>query len=105
MGIGHPELAFPLLGGVLWGIVNVYLLRRLSEHVRPDRTRKPALIAFDLLLKLAMYALAFLLLWGRPAAQILTAGAGFTLVLLAMFLRSLGHVFVRGSEGSRVAGG
>lgn len=105
MSLGHTELVLPMLGGVLWGMANIYILRRLTEHIRPDRPRRPALIALDIILKLAMLALGFALLYGRPVPQILTAAIGFTIILFVMFLRSLGQVFAKQPENSGTVGG
>jgi hypothetical protein len=102
---GRRDLVVPGLGGVAWGILNVELLARLLEHLRPDRTRNPARIALDIVLKFpAMYVAAFLLLRRQTTAQILTAGAGFALVLLAFLLRALGALATDASARSGPTG-
>jgi hypothetical protein len=94
VAFGRASLALPVLGGVAWGIANVLLLRRVVRHVRPDQTVPLGKLLTDLIVKFpAMYAVAFVLLWKRPVADLVAAAAGFGLVLMAMLLRSVGALF------------
>ncbi len=95
--LGRTLWVWPLLGGVVWGVVNVSLILQLTDHIRPDRpTRTGSLLVGVLLKGPAMYAIAFVLLRSRSREEILAAGAGFGLVLLVMLLRAVGLLLTGG---------
>jgi hypothetical protein len=89
--LGRLELALPILGGAGWGMLNVFLLYRLSAYARPDRPPITARTFVDFTLKFpVLYGGAALFLMGRSQALVLAAAAGFGLVLLTIVLRALG---------------
>ena len=99
--LGWPSLVLPILGGVVWGSANVWLLYRLSEYLRPDRDKPMLPLLLIVLVKFpAMYGLAFFLLRHRPVAEVAAAAAGFTLVLVVMVLRAVGAQMARPRAGS-----
>jgi len=90
---GRSAWVVPFLAGTAWGMVNVTAIRRVTNHLRPDRPRQLRWLALDFLLKFpVMYLAAFFLLRGRSRETILAAAGGFALVLLAIVLRSLGSL-------------
>ena len=99
--LGWPSLVLPILGGVIWGSANVWLLYRLSEYLRPDRPKPLLPLLLIVLVKFpAMYGLAFLLIRNRPVPEVAAAAGGFTLVLVVMVLRALGAQMARPRPGS-----
>lgn len=101
MSLGHGRLALPAFGGVVWGVVNVLLLRRVIRYVRPGARPNLGRLVIDVGLKFPlMYAIAFLLLRTRPVDEIVAAAAGFTLVLVVMMLRALGWLLTHTGDGT-----
>jgi len=99
ISMGEARLAWPALGGVLWGIVNVFLLRRVVGYLRPEGVGSPLKLALEIGVKFPlMYVVAFLLLRPRPVDEIIAAAAGFTLVLVVMMLRALGWLLTHTSN-------
>ena len=99
IGLGHARLALPAAGGVVWGVVNMLLLRRVVRHLRPEGVGAPGRLALEIGLKFPlMYALAFVLLRSRPVDEIVAAAAGFTMVLVVTMLRALGWLLTHTSD-------
>lgn len=100
LALGHGRLAPPAFAGVVWGVVNVLLLRRVVRYVRPGAAPNAGRLILDVGVKFpVMYALAFFLLRARPLDEVVAAAAGFTLVLAVMMLRALGWLLTHTGEG------
>jgi hypothetical protein len=101
LALGYTHLALPALGGVVWGVVNIVLLKRVIRYVRPDGAPNVGRLILDVGVKFPlMYAVAFVLLRPRPLDEIVAAAAGFTLVLVVMLLRALGWLLTHTGDRS-----
>lgn len=101
MSLGHGRLAVPAFCGVVWGVVNVLLLRRVIRYVRPGASPNVGRLLVDVGVKFPlMYGVAFVLLRPRPVDEIIAAAAGFTLVLVVMMLRALGWLLTHTGDTS-----